>query len=38
MQLINLMHKYKMIFPKIQIGGFKDLEKRFGLDGDRKHK
>ena len=33
MQLINYMHKYKMIFPNIETGGLKALQKRFNLNG-----
>lgn len=33
MNLINYMHKYKMIFPRIETGGLKTLQKRFKLNG-----
>lgn len=34
MELLNLMHKYKMIFPNIETHkGLKELDKRFGLNG-----
>lgn len=31
MKLINLMHKYKMIFPKIENNGLENIDKRYAL-------
>lgn len=32
-ELMVTMNKYKMIFPKIEVGSLKDLAKRYGFDG-----